>query len=72
MLAECGFSAFAFYGQSAQRRMTFSLEESAESPEEIEKLWIAEAGRRFQELRNGLVQGLPAGEVFTELRKKKA
>jgi hypothetical protein len=52
-------------------RLIASLEESAESPEEIEKLWIAEAGRRFQELRNGLVQGLPAGEVFTELRKKK-
>jgi putative addiction module component (TIGR02574 family) len=53
-------------------RLIASLEESAESPKEIEKLWIAEAERRFQELRDGLVQGIPAREVFAELRKKKA
>ena len=53
-------------------RLISSLEESAESPEEIEKLWIAEAERRFQELRDGLVQGIPVREVFAELRKKKA
>jgi hypothetical protein len=29
-----------------------SLEESVESPEEIEKLWLAEAERRFQEVRD--------------------
>lgn len=52
-------------------RLISSLEESVESPDEIEKLWIAEAERRFQELRDGLVQGIPAREVFTELRKKK-
>lgn len=47
-----------------------SLEESGESAEEIEKLWIAEAERRFQELRSGVVQGIPAGEVFAALRAK--
>jgi putative ABC transport system substrate-binding protein len=52
-------------------RLLSSLEESVDSPEEIEKLWIAEAERRFQELRDGLVQGIPAQDVFTELRKKK-
>jgi putative addiction module component (TIGR02574 family) len=52
-------------------RLISSLEESAESSEEIEKLWIAEAERRFQELRDGLVQGIPAREVFAGLRKKK-
>ena len=49
-----------------------SLEESAESAEEIEKLWIAEAERRFQELRGGVVQGITAREVFAELRAKRA
>lgn len=49
-----------------------SLEESAESAEEIEKLWLAEAERRFQELRGGVVQGIPAREVFAELRPKRS
>jgi hypothetical protein len=45
---------------------------SRESPEEIEKHWIAEADRRFQELRDGVVQGIPAQEVFAVLRNKKS
>ena len=53
-------------------RLLSSLEEATESSEEIEKLWIAEAERRFQELRDGVVQGIPVQEVFTELRNKKA
>ena len=53
-------------------RLLSSLEGTAESPEEIEKLWIAEAERRFQELRDGVVQGIPAREVFAELRNKRA
>ena len=53
-------------------RLLSSLEETTESPEQIEKLWIAEAERRFQELRDGVVQGIPAQEVFAELRNKKA
>jgi len=52
-------------------RLLSSLEETTESPEEIEKLWIAEAERRFQELRDGVVEGIPAREVFTELRAKR-
>ena len=53
-------------------RLLSSLEETTESPEEIEKLWIAEAERRFQELRDGVVQGVPARDVFAEFRNKKA
>lgn len=47
-----------------------SLEGSVESPEEIEKLWLAEAERRFRELKDGVVQGIPAQEVFAQLRAK--
>jgi len=53
-------------------RLLSSLEETTESPEQIEKLWIAEAERRFQELRDGVVQGIPTQEVFAELRNKRA
>ena len=52
-------------------RLISSLEESAASSEEIEKLWIAEAERRFQELRDGVVQGIAARDAFAELRIKK-
>jgi len=51
-------------------RLLASLEEEAESPEEIEKLWLAEAEQRFQELRGGVVRGIPAREVFAQLRAK--
>jgi len=47
-----------------------SLEESLESPQEVEKVWLAEAERRFQELRDGVVQGIPARGVFAGLRTK--
>jgi len=53
-------------------RLLSSLEETTESPEKIEKLWIAEAARRFQELRDHVVQGVPARKVFAELRTKKS
>ncbi len=47
-----------------------SLEEEAESPEEVEKLWLAEAEQRFEELRTGTVRGIPAREVFAQLKAK--
>ncbi len=53
-------------------RLLSSLEGTAESPEEIEKLWITEAERRFKELRDGVVQGIPAREIFAELRNKRS
>ena len=49
-----------------------SLEESSESAEAIEKLWITEAERRFQELQDGVVEGISASEVFSDLRSKRS
>lgn len=49
-------------------RLLSSLDEGRESPEEIERLWVAEAERRFQEMRDGVVRGIPAREVFSEFR----
>ncbi|NWF85444.1 MAG: addiction module protein [Bryobacteraceae bacterium] len=51
-------------------RLLASLEEEAESPEEVEKLWLAEAEQRFEELRTGVVRGVPARDVFAQLRAK--
>lgn len=54
-------------------RLLASLEESTDvAAEEIENLWTAEADRRFQELRGGVVQGIPARQVFAELRAKRS
>lgn len=36
---------------------------------EIEKSWGDEADRRLDELLNGTVKGIPAEEVFAEVRK---
>ncbi len=47
-----------------------SLEESVEPAEEIEKFWLVEAERRFQELRDGVVEGEAARDVFAQLRAK--
>ncbi len=72
-LAEIGDQALRLSPEDRTRlalQLLASLEESGESAEEIEKLWIAEAERRFQELRSGVVQGIPAGEVFSALRAK--
>lgn len=51
-------------------RLLASLEEEAEAPEEIEELWVAEAALRYQELRDAKVRGIPAQQVFAELRAK--
>ena len=45
-----------------------SLDASTDSAEEVEKLWLLEAERRFQELRTGAVKGIPAEKVFADIR----
>ena len=62
--------------QLAKEVMNLSLEERAElaqrllvsldepRPSEIERIWMQEAERRFQEFRGGKVQGIPAEDVF--------
>jgi len=45
-----------------------SLDASTDSAAELEKLWLLEAERRFQELRTGGVKGIPAEKVFADIR----
>jgi putative addiction module component (TIGR02574 family) len=41
------------------------------SPEpEIDRAWLEEAERRSRELHTGKVSGIPAEEVFRDLRKR--
>jgi putative addiction module component (TIGR02574 family) len=51
-------------------RLLASLESEVGSPEELERLWVVEAERRYAELRDGVVEGIPASEVFAQLRAK--
>jgi len=41
-----------------------------ETDEDAEAAWIAELQRRFEDMQSGRVTGVPAEQVFAELRKK--
>jgi len=53
-------------------KLLTSLDENSEAAEEIEKLWASEAQRRFQELQEGVEQGMSASEGFLDLRSKRS
>jgi hypothetical protein len=50
--------------------LLWSLEDSGEDPVEVEKLWIAEAKRRTQEIEDGSSVGIPASDVLARLKSK--
>jgi len=37
---------------------------------EVDEFWLLEAQRRFQELKDGSVQGIPASQVFAKLERR--
>lgn len=39
---------------------------------EIDAAWVAEAGRRLEELRGGQVEGIPGEVVFERIRQRLA
>lgn len=53
-------------------RLTHSLSGSIDSGsyENPDAAWAAELRRRFEDLQSGRVVGIPAEQVFAELRKK--
>ena len=53
---------------SLAARLIRSLDEEEES--DVEKSWIQEAERRYQEYRNGNVTGRPSEKVLKEIRSK--
>lgn len=50
------------------KRLLDSLEDI--SPEEHERLWVAEAARRYEELKSGRARAIPAEEVFAKLSRR--
>lgn len=37
---------------------------------ELDEVWLKEAQRRFQELKDGFAQGIPASQVFAEFERQ--
>ena len=59
--------------ESLQKRellglLVADLEGSANG--ELDEVWLKEAQRRFQELKDGSVQGIPASRVFAKLERR--
>jgi len=50
------------------KRLLDSLDEL--SPDETERLWVAEAARRNRQLRDGTAGSTPSDEVFARLRAR--
>ena len=44
------------------------LEDSGDG--NLDEIWLNEAQRRFQELKDGSVQGIPASQVFARLERR--
>lgn len=36
----------------------------------LDEVWLKEAQRRFQDLKDGSVQGIPASQVFAKLERR--
>ena len=53
------------------QQLVATIEEDPETAteKEIEGLWFAEAERRLEELRSGIVQGVTAEEAFRNARE---
>lgn len=50
------------------KQLLLSLEETEDS--EVDQIWAEEAAHRYRELRDNPEAGIPAEEVFRELRAK--
>ncbi|MGN6186872.1 MAG: addiction module protein [Thermoanaerobaculia bacterium] len=50
------------------KRLLESLDDL--SPAENERLWVEEAARRYQQLKNGAARSIPAEEVFAQLQAR--
>jgi hypothetical protein len=50
------------------KRLLESLEEL--SPDEVERLWVSEAARRYRQLRDGTANSIASEEVFARLEAR--
>jgi putative addiction module component (TIGR02574 family) len=51
-------------------RLAEALIASLDEEDEIAEAWAVEAERRYQELRSGAVEGVPAEDVLARLRAR--
>lgn len=51
-------------------RLAQKLIASLDEDDEIEQSWTEEAERRYEDLRSGSIDALPAEQVFAEVRSK--
>lgn len=51
-------------------RLAQKLIDSLDEEDEVEQQWAEEAERRYEELRSGTVEPVPAKQVFAEVRSK--
>ena len=51
-------------------RLMRSLADTSALDPEVAEAWVQEAIRRDEEMESGVVTGIPAEEVFAELRSK--
>ena len=49
------------------RTLIYSLDDETEA--DVERLWIAEAERRYEAYRRGEISSTPAEEVFEQIRR---
>lgn len=52
-------------------RLAEVLIASLDEEDEVAEAWADEAERRYEELRSGKVQGIPADEVFAKIRERR-
>ena len=52
-------------------RLAEVLIASLDEEDEVAEAWADEAERRYEELRSGKVQGIPADEVFAKIRARR-
>lgn len=50
--------------------LLISLDMPGEDPAEVEKLWVAEAKRRAQQIDDGSTIGIPASDALERLKDK--
>jgi putative addiction module component (TIGR02574 family) len=50
------------------KRLLDSLDDLA--PEEYERMWVEEAARRYEQLKDGTASSLPSDEVFARLEAR--
>jgi putative addiction module component (TIGR02574 family) len=52
--------------------VAFLLLRDFDPPEEVALAWEAEVNRRLRDMREKMQKGVPAAEVFAELRRRKS